>query len=85
MFESKFPLACVPRIGFTQNGMTVSGHDLSRLQKSPSVFFELFVSGFDAKVFDNSGQENQNFLVSKTMKRSGKAAHAGGEGKVGIG
>ena len=85
VFESKFPLACVPRIGLTQNSVTISGDDLPRFQKSPSIFFELFVSGFDAKIFDNSGQENQHFLVSKTMKRSGKAAHAGGEGKVGIG
>lgn len=45
MLQGELALASVPRIGLTQHGMAVSGHDLSRLERLPDKVLDLVLAG----------------------------------------
>merc|ERR1719499_1044053 len=81
VLESEFSLAHIPGIRFSENRMSKSGNDLSGIQGVPAVF--LNVSGprvghieLSLHVFGPP----QNFLVGKSVKRSGKPIEARREG-----
>mmetsp|Transcript_3809 Transcript_3809/g.8210 ORF Transcript_3809/g.8210 Transcript_3809/m.8210 type:complete len:398 (+) Transcript_3809:440-1633(+) len=87
VLHSKISLACVSRIGLSQNGVAVSGDNLLGVQSFPSKFGNSFGCDFLSFGF-KFGLEVLNpledFLVGQTVKRSGKCVQSTGIGKVRI-
>mmetsp|Transcript_733 Transcript_733/g.1760 ORF Transcript_733/g.1760 Transcript_733/m.1760 type:complete len:424 (+) Transcript_733:332-1603(+) len=88
VFQSEFPLAGVPRVGFAQHGVSVSGNDLFGVQGLPGKFrdglgVDLLALGLE---FGLQGLDPlEDFLVGQAVERSGKGVQAGGVGEVGVG
>lgn len=73
VLESKFALSSVTGVGLPQYGVSVSRDNLSALQGGPDVLLDGLVAGVFADLVLHLGKPDEDFLVSETVKRSGKA------------
>ena len=85
VLQGELPLTGVPRIGLPQDGVAVTGHDLTALQHVLHVLLQLVVGGVEADVVGHLVEENKHLLVGQSVQRPGQTAHSGGEGQVRVG
>ena len=85
MFQGKLPLASVSRVSFPKNCVSVSRHHTAGLEKAPDVCLGLVVGQVHADLLDHAIKEDQHLLVGEPVEGSSQAAHASGEGEVGVG
>lgn len=85
MLEGELTLASVARIGFAENSVSVSGHNLSRLECLPDEVLDFaFVRHGVAELALHLLQPNEHLLVSQSVQWTSKAVHASCERQVRI-
>merc|ERR1712126_479550 len=82
MFQGKFSLAGVSWISFAENSVSVSGNNLSGLQKAPDEVLHLIICGVQTDRLDDLLQEDQDLLVGEAVERTREAAHTSAEGQI---
>lgn len=88
MLESEFPLASVPRIGLTEDGVAVSGNHLLGIERVPSEFSNglgIHLLALGSELIGQILDPLEHLLIGKAMERSGKSVQASRIGQVGIG
>lgn len=71
-------------IGLSEDGMTESGDDSSRLQDLPDVVTQLLVRRGVSNFFSEVEEETNDLLVSESVKGTSKTVESSRVGKVGI-
>lgn len=87
VLEGKLTLAGVTGIGLTEDGVTVTGDDLTGLEGGPDVLTDLIIGDLIGVTEGLTHLHNptEDLLVGETMKGTGETIEASGEGEVGIG
>jgi hypothetical protein len=85
VFEGKFALGSVARVGLAKDSMAVTWDDLARLEGLPDISTDLVIGGIFANLSLHLGQPDENLLVGKTMKRTGKTIKGSSKGEERIG
>ena len=57
MFQGKFTLTGVSGISLAENCVTIAGYNLTRLEQTPDIFFELVIRSIQTNVFDNLSEK----------------------------
>lgn len=81
MLKSKLALGSVTRIGLSQDGMTITRHDLAGLESGPDVVLDLLVGRFFTDLVLHLAEPDENLLVGETVKRASKTTEGGTIGK----
>ena len=84
VLKGKLPLTSVAGVSFSEDCMSISRHHTTRLQKSPDIGLGFVISEVHADLLHHAVKEDQHLLVGKPVERPGQAAHASGEGEVGV-
>ena len=85
VLKSELALASVTGVGLAENGVPVARNDLAGAEGLPEVVFDLLIGGSKTDLVLHLNDPSENFLVGKTVERTGKTVETGGEGKVRIG
>jgi len=72
-------------IRLTENGVTVTGDDLTLLESRPDEFNKLLVGGRVTKFLLHAEDESKYFLVSETVEGTSETTESSRVGKEGIG
>lgn len=67
VFESKFTLGSVTRIGLSQDSMTIARDHLAGLESGPDVILDLLVGRFFADLGLHLAKPDENLLVGETV------------------
>lgn len=84
MLEGKLTLSHVTGVSLAKDSVTETGNNLTTLKGSPDVFLDGFLISVDTDLILHLEGPSQNFLVSKTVKGTGKTVKTGSEGEVRI-
>lgn len=71
--------------GLSEDGVSVSGNDLSLSEGSPDELDNLLVGGGVSNLLLHVEDESEDLLVGKTVEGSGETAEGGGVGEEGVG
>uniref|UniRef100_A0A182SDY3 Uncharacterized protein n=1 Tax=Anopheles maculatus TaxID=74869 RepID=A0A182SDY3_9DIPT len=84
VLEGELALAGIAGIGLTQHSVTVTGHNLARLERLPDELLHLILASIVTQLLAQLLQPHQHFLVGQTVQRTGKTVHTGGKRQVRI-
>lgn len=68
----------------SENGVSVTRNDLSRLEGSPDVLLDLLVGSVGSNGVLHAENESEDFLVSESVKGTGETTESGGVGEEGV-
>lgn len=84
VLQGEFTLSSVTRISLTQDSVTVTRDNLTTVQSIPQVLLDLFFGSINTNGILKLQGPTQDFLVGKTVKRTGQTVQTSGEGEVRI-
>src|SRR6266567_5114538 len=72
MLQGKFTLGGIARVGLPQNGMAVTGHNLTTLKGGPDVFFDGLVGRIFTDLRLHFSKPDKHLLIGKAMEGTSK-------------
>jgi hypothetical protein len=77
MLERKLALCDITWVRLPKHRMTVTGNNLSALQRRPDILLDRFVAGILSNLFLHFCEPDKYFLVREAMQRTGKTIERG--------
>lgn len=81
MLEGEFALGSVTRVSLPQNCVAVTGDNLATLESGPNVFLDSVVCGLFTNLGLQLAKPDKDFLIGKSMKRTGETVKSSAVGK----
>ena len=81
VLQGKFALSSVTRIGLAEDCVAISRDNVSTVEGFPDVFADSLVRSILADLGLHLAKPDEDFLISKAVKRAGKTIQSSGVGK----
>lgn len=85
MLQGKLALSGVTGISLTEDGVTVTGNDLTTLEGRPDVLLDGLIGSVLTDLGLHLAQPDKDFLVGKTVKGTSETVQGGSKGEEGVG
>ena len=81
MLQGEFTLGGVTRVGLPENGMSITGNNLTTFKGGPDIFFDSLVGCILANLCLHLAEPDKHFLISKAVKRTSEPIKGSRVGK----
>lgn len=81
VLQGKFALGSVARVRLSKNGVTVTGDDLTTLERGPDVVLDGLIRGILANLALHLPEPDEDFLIGEAMERTGETVEGGAVGE----
>ena len=85
VLQGKLALSGVTGISLTEDGVTVTGNDLTTLEGRPDVLLDGLIGSVLTDLGLHLAQPDKDFLVGKTVKGTSETVQGGSKGEEGVG